>query len=162
MSPMEIVVALLMVVGVLGIVIPVLPGLLLIVGGVLLWALDEQSTLGWVLFGITVAIYLGGLLLQFLIPGKRMRAAGVRTSTLVFGVVTAIAMGFVIPVIGLFIGFPVGIFILSLIRTRDRTEAFRATKHALRAVGTNIVIELLTAFTMIAAWTGTIIFLDRT
>lgn len=159
---MEIIVALLMAVGVLGIVIPILPGLLVIVGGALLWALDERSTLAWVFFAIAVAIYLAGMLLQFLIPGKRMRAAGVRTSTLIFGVVTAIAMGFVIPVVGLFLGFPLGIFILSLIRTRDRREAFRATKHALRAVGTNIVIELLTAFTIIAAWTGTIIFLDRT
>ena len=162
MSQMEIVAALLMAVGVLGIVIPVLPGLLIIVGAVLLWAVDEQSTLGWVLVGIAVAVYLAGILLQFLIPGKRMRAAGVRTSTLVFGVLCAIAMAFVIPVVGLFVGFPLGIFVLSLIRTRDRSEAWRATKHALRAVGTNILIELLTAFTIIAVWTGTIIFLDRT
>lgn len=160
MSSIEVVSALLMVVGVLGIVIPVLPGLLLIVAAVLVWALVEQSTLGWVMLAIAVVIYVGGSVLQWLVPGKRMRRAGVRTSTLLAGVVAAIVMAFVIPVVGLFVGFPLGIFVVSFVRTRDRTEAWAATKHALRAVGTNILIELVTAFTIIAAWAVTIIFLD--
>lgn len=156
---MEIVVALLMAVGVVGIVVPVLPGLLLIVGGVLLWALDERSTTGWVLLGVVVALYLAGMVLQWLVPGQRMKRAGVSTSTLVAGVVAAIVGAFVIPVVGLFVGFPVGIFLVSLVRTRDTSEALRATGHALRAVGTNILIELATAFTIIAAWALTVIVL---
>jgi hypothetical protein len=162
MSPIEVVAALLMLVGVIGIVVPVLPGLLLIVAAVLVWALVEQSTLGWVLLGLTVALYLGGSLLQWLVPGKRMKRAGVRTSTLLAGVVAAVAMAFVIPVVGLFVGFPLGIFLVSYARSRDRVEAWSATRHALRAVGTNILIELVTAFTIIAAWAVTIIFLDVT
>lgn len=158
MSWMEIVVALLMVVGVVGIVVPVLPGLLLVVGAVLLWALEERSTTGWVLLGVVVGVYVVGAVLQWLIPGKRMRRAGVSTSTLLAGVVAAIVGAFVIPVVGLFVGFPVGIFLVSLARTRDRKEAVRATGHALRAVGTNILIELATAFTIIAAWVVTILF----
>ena len=35
-------------------------------------------------------------------------------------------------------------------------------QNALRAVGTNILIELVTAFTIIAAWAVTILFLDVT
>ncbi|MFK5633898.1 MULTISPECIES: DUF456 domain-containing protein [unclassified Ornithinimicrobium] len=162
MSAVEVVVALLMVVGVLGIVLPVLPGLLIIVGGVLLWALDERSTLGWGMLAVAVVVWLAGTALQWLVPGKRMKAAGVRTSTLLVGVAVAIVMAFVIPVVGLFVGFPLGIFLVSLARTRDRGEAWTATKHALRAVGTNILIELATAFTIIAAWAVTIIFLDVT
>lgn len=150
--------ALLMVVGVVGIVVPVLPGLLLVVGGVLLWALEERSTTGWVVLGVVLTVYLLGLVLQWLVPGKRMRRAGVSTSTLLAGVVAAIATAFVIPVVGLFVGFPLGIFLVSLVRTRDRAEAWRATGHALRAVGTNILIELVTAFTIIAVWAVTAIF----
>lgn len=159
MTWIEIVAALLMVVGVVGIVVPVLPGLLLIVGAVLLWAFDERSTTGWVLLGVVVAIYLLGTVLQWLIPGKRMKEAGVGTSTLLAGVAAAIVMAFVIPVVGLFVGFPLGVFLVSLARTRDRAEAMRATGHALRAVGTNILIELITAFTIIGAWVATIVFL---
>ena len=162
MSPVEIVVALLMIVGVLGIVIPMLPGLLIVLGGTLLWAFDEQSTLAWVLFAVATAVYVVGLALQFLVPGKRLRRAGVSTSTLLVGLVTAIVLAFVIPFVGIFIGFPLGIFLISLLRTRDGRAAWVATKHALRAVGLNMLIELATAFAIIGAWTFTITFLDRT
>lgn len=156
---MEIVVALMMVVGVVGIVVPVLPGLLLVVAGVVLWALEERSTTGWVVLGVVAVVYLAGLVLQWLVPGRRMKRAGVRTSTLLAGVVTAIVAAFVIPVVGLFVGFPLGIFLVSLARTRDHKEALRATGHALRAVGTNILIELVTAFTIVAVWAVTVLFL---
>ena len=159
MSAMEIVVALLMAVGVVGIVVPVLPGLLLVVAGVVLWALEESSTTGWVVLAAAVGIYLVGLVLQWLVPGRRMKRAGVRTSTLLAGAVTAIVAAFVIPVVGLFVGFPLGIFLVSLARTRDSKEAWRATGHALRAVGTNILFELATAFTIIALWAVAVFFL---
>lgn len=162
MEPVEILILLLMAIGVLGIVIPILPGLLIVLGGVLLWALGEESRLGWALFAATAAVYLLGVVLQWAVPGQRMRRAGVKTSTLLIGVVCALVMGFVVPVVGLFIGFPLGIFLVSLGRSRDRAEAWRATKHALRAVGTNILIELVTAFTIIGAFVVTAVFLDRT
>lgn len=161
MEPVEILILLLMAIGVLGIVIPVLPGLLIVLLGVLLYALGEESRLGWSLFAVAAVVYLVGVVLQWAIPGQRMRKAGVRTSTLLVGVVCALVMGFVIPVVGLFLGFPLGIFLVSLARTRDRGEAWRATRHALRAVGTNILIELVTAFVIIGAYVVTTVLLDR-
>lgn len=158
MSAMEIVSLLLMLVGLLGIVFPVLPGLLLVVLGVLLFALDAGSTGGWVLLAVTVAIYLAGVVLQWAVPGQRMKRAGVRTSTLLVGLVGAVVGMFVIPIVGLFVGFPVGILLASLARTRDLREAWRATGHALRAVGTNMLIELGTAFTIIAVFLVTVLF----
>ncbi|WP_131104245.1 DUF456 domain-containing protein [Ornithinimicrobium sufpigmenti] len=159
MSALEIVALLLMLVGLVGIVFPVLPGLLLVVVGVLVWALDARSTAGWVLLLVAVAIYVAGVVLQWAVPGKRMKRAGVRTSTLLVGLACAVVGMFVIPVVGLFVGFPVGILLASLVRTRDVREAWRATGHALRAVGTNILIELGTAFTIIAVFVVTVVFL---
>jgi len=150
MSPVEILILVLMLIGVVGIVIPVLPGLVIVLAGSLAWALKEQTTLAWVVFGLSALVYLLGVALQWAIPGQRMKRAGVRTSTLVIGVFCALVLGVLIPVVGLFIGFPLGIFLISLVRTRDRREAVRATKHALRAVGLNILIELATAFALIA------------
>ena len=98
-------------------------------------------------------------------PGTPARLAAVPPQApgdldaLLAGVVAAIVGAFVIPVVGLFVGFPVGIFLVSLARTRDGREAVRATGHALRAVGTNILIELATAFTIIAAWVLTVVVL---
>ncbi|WP_151524086.1 DUF456 domain-containing protein [Serinicoccus kebangsaanensis] len=150
MEPAEILILVLMAVGVVGVVIPVLPGLLIVLVGSLVWALTERSALGWVVFGLSTLVYLLGVALQWAIPGQQMRRAGVRTSTLVIGVLCALVTGVLIPVVGLFVGFPLGIFLVSLARTRDRGEALRATRHALRAVGLNILIELATAFALIA------------
>ena len=161
MEPVEILVLVLMAVGLVGIVIPILPGLLIVLGGIAVWALVEDSTLGWGLLGVAAAIYLVGVVLQFAIPGQRMRRAGVRTSTLLAGVACALVLGVLLPVIGLLLGFPLGIFLVSLARTRDRSEALRATLLALRAIATNILIELLTAFTLIGAFALTVLVLDR-
>lgn len=158
MSLVEWIVAAVMVVGLLGIVIPVLPGLLLIVAGMLLWATEQQSATGWWVLGITVALYAACLVLEFLIPGKRMRAAGVKTSTLLIGVLVAIPCAVIIPVAGAFIGFPLGIFLVELSRRGGRAQAWAATKHALKAVGLNILIEFLTAVVIIALWVAALIF----
>ena len=90
MSPMEIIALLLMLVGLVGIVYPVLPGLIVIVVGVLVWALDARSSAGWILLTVVIAIYLAGVVLQWAVPGKRMKRAGVRTSTLLVGLAGAI------------------------------------------------------------------------
>ena len=161
MEPAEILLLVLMAVGVVGVVIPILPGLLIVLAAVLIWALLEQSTLGWVLLGLSVLVYVSGVVLQYAVPGKRMKRAGVRTSTLLVGVACALVLGFVLPVVGLFLGFPLGIFLVSLARTRDRSEAWVATRHALHAVGTNILIELLTAFALIGLFVVTTVVLDR-
>lgn len=159
MSVLEVVALLLMLAGLLLIVFPVGPGLIVVLLGVLVWAVDARSTTGWVLFGVATAIYAAGVVLQWLVPGRRMQRAGIANSTLLIGLACAVVGFFVIPVVGLFVGFPVGIFLVSLARTRDRHEAWTATRTALRAVGTNILIELATAFVIIAAFLLTVLLI---
>ncbi|MGB3762846.1 MAG: DUF456 domain-containing protein [Ornithinimicrobium sp.] len=158
MTTVTVAAALVMMVGLVGIVVPVLPGLLLVCMGVLLWALDETSTLGWTVLAITLALAAMGLVLQFLIPGQRMRRAGVRTSTLVFAVIVAVALGIVIPFVGAVIGFPLGIYVLQRMRHHDHHAAWTSTVHALKAVGLNILIELVTALMIITMWLCAVAF----
>ena len=68
-------------------------------------------------------IYAVTLLLQFLIPGRRMKREGVGGMTLALGVVGAIIGLFVIPGIGLPIGFVAGIFAAEYVRFRDLDRA---------------------------------------
>ncbi len=134
---------LLILVGLVGIVVPVLPGLLLILGGVLLWAGVQGSATAWTIFAISVLFAAAGLALQYLIPGKRMRQAGVSNSTLVLAVLIAIVGFFVIPVVGAIVGFVLGIYVVELGRSNDRSQAWVRTKHALVAVLQSVGIELL-------------------
>ena len=158
MSAVEWVVAALMFVGLIGIVIPVLPGLLLILIGVLVWAFELQDPAAWWVMGISIALFVACMVLEFLIPGKRMRRAGVKTSTLIIGVLVAIVCAFLIPVVGALIGFPLGIYLVERARRGGHTQAWSATKHALKAVGLNILIEGTTGIIIVGLWVAAVIF----
>ena len=138
--------ALLIVVGMIGIVVPVLPGLLLTLLAVLVWAVSTGGTTAWVVFALAALAYAVGLIAQFLIPGRRLKSQGVGTGTLLAAVVAAVVGFFVIPVIGAVVGFVLGIFAVETSRTRDREQAWIRTKAALRAILHSMGIELVTAF----------------
>ena len=104
---------LIIILGLLGVIIPVIPGLIVALVGVLIWALDLGSSTGWIIFGVCVALYAAGLTLQFLIPGKKMKAAGIATSTLFLGLALGIVGFFVVPIIGGPLGFVLGIYLYS-------------------------------------------------
>ncbi|KRF25192.1 DUF456 domain-containing protein [Phycicoccus sp. Soil803] len=144
--------AVLIVIGMVGIVIPVIPGLLLCLAGVFVWAFDTKTTLGWSVFGVCAALYLAGLALQYAVPGRRMREAGVRRSTLVLAVLLAVVGFFVIPVVGAAVGFVGGIFLVELGHSQDRSAAWASTKAALKAVFLSMGIELLAALAIAVTW----------
>ena len=50
------------------------------------------------------------------------------------------------------LGFVLAIYLLELAKHREHRSAWRATGHAIRAVGLNIGIELVTAFAIITTW----------
>jgi uncharacterized protein YqgC (DUF456 family) len=145
---------LLVIVGLVGIVVPVLPGLLLVLGGVLLWAVLEGGTVPWSIFGVSLVVAVIGWVLQYTLPGKRMRERGVSSSTLVIAVVAGIVGFFVVPVVGAIIGFVLGIFVVELARSHDRTLAWERTRHALVAVLHSIGIELAAGLVIAALFVG--------
>ena len=59
---------------------------------------------------------------------------------------------FVIPVIGAPIGFVAAILLLELVKHRDAGRPGARLAQAIRAVGLNIGIELVTAFAIITTW----------
>lgn len=147
------VVALAIAVGLAGIVVPILPGgSLLVAAAVLGWAIWLGDTVGWVVFGITALLLATGIVVKYAVPGKRLKELGVPVSTQVIGALAAIVGFFVIPVVGLVIGFVVGVFLAELRRRRDAGGAWSATKHALRAVGLAILIELAAGILATLTW----------
>jgi uncharacterized protein YqgC (DUF456 family) len=144
--------ALIILVGTIGIVIPVLPGLFVTLLGTLLWAYETGGGTAWTIFGICVLWFVAGVAGQYLIPGRRLKAEGVSTLGLVFAAVCGIVGMFVIPVVGFFVGFVLGLFLLAYLPRRDRTLAWRRTKVALRAIATSIGIELVAAVLIALTW----------
>src|SRR4051812_46125640 len=100
MSTATLLAAVLIALGLAGVLIPILPGLVLVWAGIAIWAYAQGTGGGWgVLAGASVVIVLG-LVLKYAVPGRRLRDAGVPWITLVIGVTLGIAGFFVIPVLG--------------------------------------------------------------
>jgi hypothetical protein len=149
---LNIVVGLIMVVGLIGIVVPVLPGLLLVWAAVLGWASVAQTPAGWVVFGIATILTASGFVLQYLIPGRRMARAGVKTSSTVAGAVLGVVGFFMIPVVGAFPGFALGVYLAERVKLGTHAAAWPSTKQALKAVALSMGIELLTGLLVVATW----------
>jgi uncharacterized protein YqgC (DUF456 family) len=150
MSATVFVCALLVVVGLFGIVVPVLPGTLLVALGIGVWAATEGTTESWAVFGAAAGFLVAGTFLKYAVPGRRLKAT-VPTSTLVVGVIVAVIGFFVIPVVGALVGFPVGIYAAERVRL-GAGDAWPSTTAALRAMGLSVLIEFAAAFAATAAW----------
>lgn len=150
MSAVEVVVAIVIAIGLVGVVVPVLPGDWLILLGVLVWA-GETGGNAWWFGGVAAALVVAGAVLQYAVPGRRLKQAGVATSTLLVAAVLGIIGFFVIPVLGLPIGFVGGVYLVS--RQRHGAEqAWPVTKHALAAVGLAMLIEFCFALAAAITW----------
>jgi uncharacterized protein YqgC (DUF456 family) len=145
-------VALAIAVGLAGIVIPLVPGTLLVFAAIAVWAVIENNVTGWVTLGVATVLLAVATLIKYLWPMRRMRAADVRTSSLVAGAVLGIIGFFVIPVVGLVIGFVLGVYLAELARRHDQRVAWTSTKHALKGVALSVGVELAGALLATVAW----------
>lgn len=145
-------VALAIAVGLAGIVIPLLPGTLLVFAAIAVWAVIENNVTGWVTLGVVTALLGVATLIKYTWPVKRMRAAEVRTVSLVAGGVLGIIGFFVVPVVGLVIGFVLGVFLAELANRRDQRVAWTSTKHAVKGVALSVGVELAGALLATVAW----------
>ncbi|MGE2715847.1 DUF456 domain-containing protein [Mycolicibacterium litorale] len=145
-------VALAIAVGVVGIVVPILPGTLLVFGAIAVWAVVEHNAAAWVTLGVVTAVLGAALLVKYLWPMRRMRAADVRTMSLVVGGVLGVIGFFVIPVLGLVIGFVGGVYLAELGVRHDQRVAWASTVHAVKGVALSMGVELAGALLATVAW----------
>lgn len=151
MNITELLVGLVLLVGVAGIVVPVLPGSILILGGILVWATQDGSGTAWVVFAIATVLLVVGSVAKYAIPGRNLKSIGVPNRSIMLGGLLGIVGFFVVPVIGLFIGFVVGVYLSEYGRV-GREHALPSTKAALKAVGVSILIELTAALLACTTW----------
>ncbi|MGZ5417701.1 MAG: DUF456 domain-containing protein [Nocardioides sp.] len=147
----ELLVGLAVLVGLVGIVVPVLPGTALILGAVLVWAIEDGSGTAWGVFAVVTLLLAAGTVVKYAVPGRRLKASGVPQRTLLLGTVLGIVGFFVIPVVGLFVGFVLGVYLAELQRV-GKDAAWPSTRHALNAVVHSVLIELAAGVLAAATW----------
>lgn len=93
-----------------------------------------------------------GFVVQYRVPGRRLSAAGIPGRSSLAGVVLGIVGFFVVPFIGLPLGFVLGVFLAELARRRQWDVAWRATVVAVKAAVLSVWIELMTAVVITLGW----------
>ena len=157
MSLLTALTALGIVVGLIGTVAVVLPGMLIVWGSVLAWALIGDNPYRWWVLGVASLLFVASLVLKYLIPGRRLNEAGVPGWALLAAAVGGVIGFFVIPVVGFFVGFVAGLLAAEMTRLRDLSAAWPATKQALGAVGISVAIELFAGLLIAAGWATAVI-----
>lgn len=139
--------------GVLGVVIPVVPGLLLGWLGVLFWALlgDASTTVRWTVLIVATLVTVLGAGIKYLAPGKRLKDAGIPNTALLAGGVLGIVGFFVVPVVGLILGFVLGVWLVERARLGPG-RAWPSTRRALGAALMAMLIEFTTALAVAVVW----------
>jgi uncharacterized protein len=155
-SPTEVLVALAILVGLVGVIVPILPGLVLVLAAILVWAISEGSATAWSVFAVAAVLVVAGSVVKYAVPNRRLKTTGIPSSTTWFGVALGVVGFFVIPVIGLFIGFVLGVY-LAEYRRVGGAAAWPSTKEALRAVGVSILIELAAGVLAALVWVAGVV-----
>jgi uncharacterized protein YqgC (DUF456 family) len=138
--------------GIVGVAIPVVPGLLLSWLGVLLWALlSDAGHLRWVILGIATVVAAGGAAIKWLLPGKRLKKVGVPNTALFAGGVLGLIGFFVVPVVGVVIGFVLGVYLVERVRLGPG-RAWPSTREAITAAGLAMLIEFTTSVAVAVVW----------
>lgn len=151
MSLTEVLVAVAIAIGLVGIIVPILPGSLLVLVAVVVWAAEVGERTAWLVSAVAVTFLAVGTVAKYAVPGRRLKDAGIPSSTQWTGVAFGAVGFFVVPVIGLFLGFVLGMYVAER-RRLGAAAAWPSTVAALRAVGLMVLIELVAATLAAATW----------
>jgi len=141
----DVLVGVAVVIGLIGIVVVFLPGLVLQVAAVALWAFEESTAVAWVVLGVVITLALTATALKYVFPHRTLRGEGVPGWVIFLALLAAIVGLFAIPIVGAPIGFVVTVYVFERVR-RGPAQAWPSTKSAVKAILTSIGIELAGGF----------------
>ena len=140
-------------VGVAGTIIPVLPGGFLIGLSLLAWAIwGGAGVTGWVVFGVGIVFVLAGMAASAVLTGRKLKQHSIPSRSIVAGLVLGVVGMFIIPVVGLFVGFAAGLLLSELRRTRVMGTAVASSWAALKATGLGMIVEFGLACLAASTW----------
>lgn len=142
-----------MTVGLLGLVIPIIPGLVIIWLASLAYGLGVGfQTPGWIFFTILTIIMAVGSLVDNLVMGQQAHKTGASWLSVLLAMLVGVIGTFILPIIGGFIGALSALFLSEWIRRKNWREAMTATTGWAVGCGWAIVIRFALGLLMIGIW----------
>ena len=144
-------------VGLVGLAVPVFPGLTIMWLGTLVYALLQNSAgkmtgWDWVAFFIITILMIVGNIVDNLIIARKMRDHYIPWSSILFAfAVSIIASLFFTPLIGL-IAAPAGLFLAELRRLKNRDEAWKSTRAYMTGWGWAFAARFMIGLVIVGIW----------
>jgi len=146
-----------LIIGLLGLIMPIFPGLTIMWLGTLVYALIQNAAgnmtgWDWFIFGLITLLMITGNIADNLIIARKMRDKYIPWSSILFAFAASIiASIFFTPLIGL-VAAPVGLFLAESRRLKDRDAAIDSTKTYMIGWGWAFGVRFLIGLTMIGFW----------
>ncbi|MDQ1246467.1 MAG: uncharacterized protein QG597_835 [Actinomycetota bacterium] len=122
-----------------------------------MWGVITGGAVGWGVAALAVLLVAAATAIKYLLPAKWMRDDGVPGMVLIVGGVLGVVGFFVIPIVGLIVGFIAGVFLAELVRVKSVQQAWPTTVTAMKAAGLSMLIDLASVLIVTAAWVGALI-----
>jgi uncharacterized protein len=142
-----------MAVGLIGILLPVVPGTSLILGaGLVYGALEGFGAAGRIAASLMALLLAAGATAKYFLAQRGARARGAPATSLAAGAAAGIVGFFVLPVIGLPVGAAAGVLAAEFVRTRSLPAAWRSTTGVIAGIGLGTLVELAAGVVMVLCW----------
>ena len=152
-----VIVGLIIVLGLGGALTQIYPGPAIVLAAVAVWAFMTGGTAAWVVLAVSAVAVVVTSAGKYVLVGRRLQRAGVPGASLLVGGLVGMAGFFLVPVVGLPIGFTLGVYLWELVRGTDQVGARAAAWGAVKAQGLAILFELGGCLVAAAAWGGALI-----
>lgn len=143
--------------GLIGLLIPVFPGLTIMWLGTLVYALVEAANgnmnwVDWVLFTLITLLMIGGNIVDNIIIAKHVREKNVPWSSILWAFAAGIVVSFMFtPIVGM-VASPAGLFLAEWQRLKDKQVAFDNTKAWMKGWGWSLAARFGIGVVMIVLW----------
>ncbi|MEW2619361.1 DUF456 domain-containing protein [Streptomyces sp. NPDC048106] len=140
--------------GLVGVLVPGVPGSWLVWAAVLWWALKDPRPVAWAVLVGATAVLLLARVVRWTLPPRRLRESGATPALAGYAGAGAL-LGFVLlPVVGAVPGFLAGIYLHERLRLGRHGEAMAALRTVMRAGGAGVLTELFACLLIAGAWLG--------
>jgi uncharacterized protein len=145
----------LMLVGLISLFIPILPGLVIIWVAALGYGLYAGfGVLGWVMFGIMSVLMITGSVVDNILMGTRAHKHGAAWWAILIALAAAILGSFLIPipVVGGVVSALLALFLVEYARRKNAAEAWKAVRGMMEGCGWAVVVRFIMGLVMIGLW----------
>jgi hypothetical protein len=142
-----------MLIGLLGLVVPIMPGLVIIWVAALGYGLFAGfGTLGWVMFALITVLMIVGSVVDNILMGAKAHESGAPWWVVLVALAAGILGNFALPIIGGLVAALLALFLVEYIRRKNAKEALKSIKGMLIGCGWAFVIRFIMGLFMIGFW----------